>query len=204
MTVLVPQSASSRATTAHVEYGKCEQSTTDIPTRPTSQSACLLFREDLDGYLVTSRYGENPAIFNCYFTRSHPSGPPLCVTCGRTIGEHPSSPRPLVTVTASSPVMATVQASAVGGLADGTSSAIPLPVNLCVGADYDEVTLKDSSAGFSAKMIVLGFVCVAFYGGFFYYLVGGLSQVIMIAISVLRTVPAAACNHRLLREGRWT
>jgi hypothetical protein len=49
---------------------------------------CSLTRTELDEYLRQSGYGQNEAMFNCYFTRAPNVAAPLCIACQQPIGEH--------------------------------------------------------------------------------------------------------------------
>jgi hypothetical protein len=113
----------------------------------------MLKREDLDEYLVTSRYGENQVVFTCYFTRSHPTGPPLCASCGRGIGEHPS--RNAAMMAASPPVLA----STVLPIVAAVGVPPPPPANLTLGTNTDEIYVPVSRV-WVILPIVLGFLSI--------------------------------------------
>jgi hypothetical protein len=54
-----------------------------------AQVQCFQTKEQLEEYLRSAGYGENQMLFNNYFVRDT-NGAPLCYSCRRPIGAHPS------------------------------------------------------------------------------------------------------------------
>lgn len=131
---------------------------TVVMVAQVAQPVCELTRGELDGYLRESRYGKDEAAFACYFTREHPSAPPLCIACGHRSADHPKGrdaqqqqcPMPPKTQNAEPAPVATAAAAA---------PAVD-PSNLVAGSDLD-ASASWNSLGFfftAGVMVLIGVI----------------------------------------------
>jgi len=123
------------------------------------QPVCELTRGELDGYLRESRYGKDEAAFACYFTREHPSVPPLCIACGHRLADHRNAPGRQQQIQQSQlPARTSISTMGRASVTFANVKVDP-PSTLTVGGEYDTAELWTNTAFFIAAGIVL-LVCL--------------------------------------------